>query len=480
MDTNQPIAELARQWGLPLDEIRQLGQRLKRFYDRFRSCMRTKTRDTSDYGLQYVSGLLRMETGRTMANIGRKTDVSKQNMHHFMSNSPWSGPTLVTAIQDEVKRHPEFQAGAMLVLDESAEERAGDHSAGAARQHNGRLGKVEMSQVGVFLSLATPRAHTWIDGELYIPKHWFDEAYAERREKAEIPQTRAFQTKPELGWQMIQRVVAHQVPFDAVVMDDLYGRNDVLRERLDQAGIEYYGDIPANTILYLDKPRIVYPQTRRGKRSKRPQIVAQQRYEARQLLHHPELKWTSIPLRPNERGLLIAQFTRCRVWTVHGTHCRQEWLLIRRDGQRITYVLSNAAADTSLETMAWRKSHRYFIERDNQDAKSEIGWDEFQAIKYRAWEHQLALTILASWFITDTRLDWMSRFERDPALLEQYEVDVLPMLSVSNVRELLRAAMPLPQLSTQEAAALVVEHLVNRTRSRRSRLREQRRRVPEM
>ena len=153
---------------------------------------------------------------------------------------------------------------------------------------------------------------------------------------------------------------------------------------------------------------------------------------------------------------------------------------MRQDGRRITYVLSNASEDTSLKTMAWRKSHRYFIERDNQDAKGEIGWDEFQAIKYRAWQHQLAFTILSSWFIAETRLHWMERFERDPALLEQYEIDVLPMLSVGNVRELLRAAMPLPQLSTQEASALVIEHLVNRTRSRKSRLRKYQERIPEM
>jgi len=75
----------------------------------------------------------------------------------------------------------------------------------------------------------------------------------------------------------------------------------------------------------------------------------------------------------------------------------------------------------------------------------------------------------------------MNRFERDPALLEQYEIDVLPMLSVSNVRELLRATMPLPQLSTEEAIALVIEHLDNRTRSRKSRLRlKQRKRGPEI
>jgi predicted Co/Zn/Cd cation transporter (cation efflux family) len=85
---------------------------------------------------------------------------------------------------------------------------------------------------------------------------------------------------------------------------------------------------------------------------------------------------------------------------------------------------------------------------------------------------------MASWFIAETRLDWMTRYARDPALLEHYEADVLPMLSVGNVRELLRAAMPLPQLTPQEAAALVVKHLVNRTRSRRSRLLRQR--VPEI
>jgi len=368
----------------------------------------------------------------------------------------------------------------VLVLDESPDEKAGDHSAGASRQHNGRLGKVEMSQVGVFLSLVTPRVNTWIDGELYIPERWFGQAYAKRRKQAGIPETRTFRTKPELGWQMIQRAQVNQVPFVAVAMDDLYGRNNVLRQHLDSAGIEYYGDIPANTIVYLDQPKVTYPKTKRGKRSKRAKIVAKQRYEVRDLLRHPTLEWATITLRPNERGMLVARFARCRVWTVHGTRVRQEWLLIRQDGRRVTYVLSNAAVDTPFETMAWRKSHRYFIERSNQDAKGELGWDEFQATKYRAWQHQLALTILASWFIAETRLDWMQRFARDPALLEQYQVDVLPSLSVGNVRELLRAAMPLPQLSSPEAAALVVKHLVNRTRSRSSRLRKQRLRAPEI
>lgn len=416
-----------------------------------------------------------MEAKRNFANIGRKTETAGQNLQHFISNSPWSASAVIEAVQSEIKSHPAFEQ-AILVLDESAEEKAGPESAGAGRQHNGRLGKIEMSQVGVYLSLVTPQVNTWIDGELYIPARWFEASYAGKRKTVGIPDQRTFRKKPELGWQMIQRVQARGLPFEAVVMDDLYGRNEVLRQRLDQAGIEYYGDVPVDTRVYLEQPVIVYPLTKRGKPSKNPKIEGQP-YKVQELVQH--LAWQTIRLRPSERGYLQADFGRCRVWVVYGTTVHQEWLLIRKDPAQTTYVLSNAPEETSLETMAWRKTHRYLIERSNEDAKGEFGWDEFQARKYRAWEHQLALTILAAWFVAETRLDWMQRFKQDPALLAQYEVEVLPQLSVGNVRELLRAAMPLPQLSTEDAAHLVVTHLVNRTRSRRSRLRKSKLRLKE-
>lgn len=80
--------------------------------------------------------------------------------------------------------------------------------------------------------------------------------------------------------------------------------------------------------------------------------------------------------------------------------------------------------------------------------KPELGWAMIQ----RAWTQGIPL-------------------EPDPRLLDHYDTDVLPALSLANVRELLRVALPLPQLSSQQAAALVVQHLDNRLRSRRSRLR---------
>ena len=213
--------------------------------------MRTQTRDTSEYGFWYISALLRLEANRTMANIGRKTPVGEQNMQHFMSQSPWSGETLIGAVQAKTKKRPEFQGKTMLLIDESADEKAGEYSAGAGRQHNGRLGKVEMSQVGVFLSLATPNLSTWIDGELFIPENWFKPEAEERRVKVGIPSERTFQTKTQLAWTMIQRAVANGVPFDGVGMDTLYGRSKKLRADLDQAGLEYYRQILRSTCVGL-------------------------------------------------------------------------------------------------------------------------------------------------------------------------------------------------------------------------------------
>ncbi len=434
--------------------------------------MRTCTRDTSQYGRDYINGLLRMKTKRNINNIARTASVSEQNMQQFISDSPWSGYDLISVLQQDITMNPQFQEESVLIIDESADEKAGEHSAGSGRQHNGRLGKIEMSQVGVFLSLTNNGYHNWIDGELYFPKKWFTDEYAAKRKRIGMPENRTFATKLELALQMTKRAYENGVSFSAVDCDTLYGRSGKFRDALDQEDFEYYADVPINTQVYLEPPQIVYPLTERVIPSKNHEVIGIP-YTVEEVQAHEHIEWEKITLRPNERGMLRAKFARFPVWTVRDDgSLRQEWLLIRQAKKKTTYSLSNAAENTSLFTMAQRKSQRYFIERSNQDAKSEFGWDEFQAIKYKAWEHHLALTIMANWFITETRLDWAQKYARDPDLLEKYETDVLPALSVANVRELLRATMPLPQLSPQQAAKLVIKHLDNRTRSRKSRLKK--------
>lgn len=194
------------------------------------------------------------------------------------------------------------------------------------------------------------------------------------------------------------------------------------------------------------------------------------------LRKHPETDWQTLTVRATERGELVVDFSTRRVWTVwqdkdETLHVREEWLVMRRDSDgKCYYSLSNAPAGSPLSVLARRKCQRFFIERTNQEAKSDFGWDEIQTTKYLAWEHHLALNILAAWFIAETKLDWAITYRRDPQLLAHYELEVLPTLSVANIRALLRAALPLPQWTPEQAIELVVEHLDNRARSRRSRL----------
>lgn len=412
-----------------------------------------------------------MEKERTIANISRTAGVPKQNMNHYISNSPWSGPKLLKEIRLDVVTHDHFESGSMLIGDESADDRRGKVLAGGARQYTGRLGKIEQCQVGVFLSIAKDGKHNWIDGELFLPEAWFDEEKEELRKQIGLPTEREFQTKPELFWQMLQRAQAEGIIFDAVAADGLYGRSFWLRDQMDQAGIEYYADVPADTKVYLSEPEIGIPQNKRGRKATKRRVLSPRSYRVDDLPIHPAVLWQSLTLRTTERGWLTSDFARIPVWTVQDDlTVTKQWLLFRKEGKKYSYTFSNAPENSSLKLMAFRKTQRYFIERDNQDAKSEFGWDEIQTTSFNAWEHQLAFTILAQWFINHTRLDWEQEFERDPELLQDYLTDVLPALSVANVRDLLRAAIPLPTFSIIEAALLIVEHLDNRTRSRKSRI----------
>jgi SRSO17 transposase len=283
---------------------------------------------------------------------------------------------------------------------------------------------------------------------------------------------------------MIQRAKGNGLPFEAVACDDLYGRSGWLRREMDEAGILYIADITKRHVVYLSEPRIEKPTTtqpgRRGPHPKRERAVSDKPpINVRVLAGSQDIEWQRVRVRATERGELSDEFAVRRVWTIRDGKVAAEWLVIRRFGDggggsgggELSYSVSNAPADTTVERLVQLKCRRYFIERANEDSKSDIGWDELRAQKYRAWEHHLALTILATWYVAKTKLDWAREHSRDPLLADQLEVDALPGLSVANVRTMLRATMPLPELTPETAVSLIVEHLVNRSRSTSSRLR---------
>ncbi len=170
---------------------------------------------------------------------------------------------------------------------------------------------------------------------------------------------------------MVQRCLKEGVVFDTVAVDSLYGQSFWLRQQMDAANIEFYADVPANTKVYLAEPVIGIPQNKRGPKAQKLKVLSPMAYRVDNLPRHPSLIWQTLTIRPTEWGWLTADFARLPVWTVQDDlTVTKQWLLIRRQGKKHTYSFSNAPLHTSLLTMATRKSQRYFIERDNQEAKS--------------------------------------------------------------------------------------------------------------
>ena len=472
-----------QRWGLPAEAVADLANRLRRVWSRFRDCFKTKTRDTSQYALAYLRGLLIMETKRHFTNIARRVidpGDDGQNLQQFMSDSPWSAQSVFDQIQAEIRQRPELQGG-MLTLDESGDKCAGPQKAGAARQYLGRLGKVDLGQVGVGLGYHKGDVWALVDAELYLPEVWFDDDHAELRQRWHIPPDRVFMTKPEIGLEKIRRAKEKGLPFEVVGCDSLYGRDSQFRVDLDAERVIYMADIPEDTQVYPEKPVVGIPETPPGKIG-RPfsqfQVLNEAKLvEVRELVPHPDTVLQPVDVRHTERGLLTYECAARRVWTItEKGQVREEWLFIRREPDDTwSFSLSNAPRETPLNQLALWRAQRYFAERTFQDAKSEAGWDELVARKYRAWVHHTALDALALWFIAETKLDWAQAYPRDPELIEQLQVEVLPTLSVANVREMLRAVLPLEQLSPEQATRLVVKHLVNRSRSTSSRLKAQHR-----
>jgi len=87
---------------------------------------------------------------------------------------------------------------------------------------------------------------------------------------------------------------------------------------------------------------------------------------------------------------------------------------------------------------------RWRVEEFFKDAKKELGMSDYEARSWTSWHHHMSLVGLAHLFVTQTRRD-----------LQRETSD----LTLAMALRLLRAAMPCPRLSPQDAQDLVAYHL---------------------
>ena len=191
-----------------------------------------------------VSGLDRKNCWTIAEHRGNATP---DGLQHLLSRAKWDAD----AVRDDLRDYvidAFADPDATLILDETGDLKKGVHSVGVQRQYTGTAGRIENSQVAVFLTYAAPRGHALIDRALYLPRSWAEAP--DRCEAAGIPsKKRGFATKPALGRALIDRAVAADVPAAWVAGDEVYGADPTLRAAIRGHRLGYVLAIAANRFV---------------------------------------------------------------------------------------------------------------------------------------------------------------------------------------------------------------------------------------
>ncbi|MGC4951534.1 IS701 family transposase, partial [Streptomyces sp. DT224] len=163
-------------------------------------------------------------------------EATPHGMQHLLCRASWDADAVRDDVRDYVVEQLHDER-AVLVVDETGDLKKGAHTVGVQRQYTGTAGRVENSQVSVYLVYAGARGHAAVDRELYVPRSWTCEP--DRCRAAGLPEDTAFATKPELAVRMIGRFLDAGHRVDWVTGDEVYGGNPRLRTALEERGVGF-------------------------------------------------------------------------------------------------------------------------------------------------------------------------------------------------------------------------------------------------
>ena len=218
-----------------------------------------------------------------------------------------------------------------------------------ARQYSGTAGRIENSQIGVFLTYSSPAGRTFLDGELYLPKAWTDDQ--ERCDAAGIPTTRGFKTKPELAMDMLARALDAGVPARWVTGDSVYGQYYKLRKALEDRGVFYVLAVPMNQRV-IAKTTVSIP----GGQWRADELI----------IALPATAWRTRSAGKGSKGDRRYAWARARINGARDPDA-EYWLLARRslaDPTEIAYYLAHGPKRVALAESARAAGPRLVLSSD--------------------------------------------------------------------------------------------------------------------
>jgi SRSO17 transposase len=362
-----------------LDELPALQEFLGRFLVRFR---RPEGAETLE---RYIIGLLTELPNKNCDTIAQAVPgTSEQRLQEFLTNIQWDADDLNRQRVQNMIAEATLGDG-VLVLDDTGFPKQGHASVGVARQYSGTLGKVGHCQVAVTCCYTDPQASWPVAVRLYLPQAWAEDPA--RRGQARVPEEVTFRTKPELALGLLDQARDWGVPHRCVVADADYGDNPNFLAGLESRQEPYVVGVRADF------------RVRQQRRATSP--VQRADHVLRAL---PRWQWRTVRWRHGTTGWLRKKFVAVRCWRVTSDG-RQHvgWLL----GERATrghpeerkYYWSNLPAPVTLDELAGYAHRRYAVEQFHEEAKGELGWDQYQGRLWPGFHRHAATVMLAYSFL---------------------------------------------------------------------------------
>jgi hypothetical protein len=228
----------------------------------------------------------------------------------------------------------------------------GERSAGVAQQWNGRLGKEDNGQVGVFAPRCRAEMARLVDARLSLPQGWTQDAT--RCERAGIP-------KPALALAMVTTAERRGLPLGGD------GKEPALLTGLEARGYRFVADVHCH-------------QCRRSPGSQGADHVNTPR-----TLGSGEA-WKRLCLRGGEKGQLVAEYLQASGTLLHPAFAAGTCgcaTANSHDG------LSNAPEHTPWQALARVQAQGFFLEPRVREAKNACGLAGHQVRRGDAWHHHM-------------------------------------------------------------------------------------------
>ena len=305
-----------------------------------------------------------------------------RGMQRLLSSASWDADEVLDDVRDWVVAHL-GEADGILVIDETGDLKKGTATVGVQRQYTGTAGRIENSQVAVYLTYTTSKGHALIDRALYLPRCWTEDD--ERMNTAGVPENTTFATKPALAQAMITDALTAGVPAKWAAGDEVYGGDSKLRKHLRKSGLGY--------VLAIAKNH----QIRTGIGIRKAIDLA-----VRLKPHH----WQRLSAGRGSKG------ERWYDWAVIDTtdeaadpaaaSTGHHWLLIRRNRStgELAFYRAYSPTKVPVSTLVKVAGQRWTIEESFAAGKELAALDEHQVRTWTSWQRWTALAILAHAFLS--------------------------------------------------------------------------------